>query len=72
MLVIYVLGAAPWMAARVWLEIEEVRKSPQTYSSLALGQIEKYKPFTQRFYASEPTYSFYECICMPPDLAVSV
>jgi hypothetical protein len=35
-----------------------------------LGQIEKYKPFTQWFYASEPIYSFNAGICMPPDLVV--
>jgi hypothetical protein len=69
-LLLYVLCVLPWVGMRMYVEIEDVRESPQTYSSLVLGQIEKYKHFTKLFYTLEPIYSFHAGIPMPPDLAV--
>ena len=70
MLALYALCALPWISARVWLEVLNVRESPQLYSSLILGQVERYKPYSQWFYTVEPVYSFHAGIPMPPDLAV--
>jgi hypothetical protein len=62
--------AMVWMGARLFLEIREIRRSPQTFTSLFLPEIAKYKPFTEWIYSEEPIYSFYTGIPMPPDLAV--
>jgi hypothetical protein len=67
---VYGICAAGWMGARVYLQIDSIRNSPQTDSSLVLKQIERLKPFTKFFYAEEPIYSFHAGIPMPPDLAV--
>jgi 4-amino-4-deoxy-L-arabinose transferase-like glycosyltransferase len=62
--------AIAWMGARVWLQAEDIRSSPQVYSSLVLHEIERLKPFTRYLYADEPVYSFHARIPMPPNLAV--
>ena len=58
------------MSGRLYLQIKTVRASPQTFSSLVFTQINRFKPYTKWFYASDPVYSFHAGIPMPPDLAV--
>jgi hypothetical protein len=70
LLTVFGLCAGPWMAARVYLQISEIRHSPQTYSSPVLAEIARYKPFTDWIYCDEPIYSFHTGIPMPPSLAV--
>jgi hypothetical protein len=65
---VYVLCA--WMMMRLYLQVINVRHSPQTYSSPVLTIIEKFKPFTEWLYTEEPIYSFHAGIPLPPDLAV--
>jgi hypothetical protein len=67
---LFLAGATAWMGARLFLEIREIHRSPQTYTSLFLKEIERYKPFTKWIYCDEPVYSFHAGIPMPPDLAV--
>jgi hypothetical protein len=67
---VYVLCALLWMGARIYLQIDGIRKSPQTYSSLVLTEIERFKPFTKLIYTHEPVYSFHSGIPMPPKLAI--
>ncbi len=62
--------ALGWIGARVYLQVASIRNSPQTYSSLALKQINRLKPFARFIYAEEPIYSFHSEIPMPPQLAV--
>ena len=68
--VIFLLGAGWWMGMRLYLQVQNVRRSPQTYSTLALTEIQRFKPFTHFIYADQPIYSFHSGIPMPPDLAV--
>jgi len=58
------------MAARVYLQVVSIRNSPQLFSTLALKEIERLKPFTHWFYTDQPVYSFHADIPMPPPLAV--
>src|ERR1017187_2242098 len=67
---LYVICALTWMGARVYLQIRDIRNSAQTYSSLVLTQIERYKPSTEWMYADKPIYSFHSGIPLPPPLAV--
>jgi hypothetical protein len=62
--------AQSWMGGRLYLQIKTVRASPQIDSSLVFRQINRFKPHTKWFYASDPIYSFHAGIPMPPDLAV--
>jgi hypothetical protein len=64
--------ALSWSASRVYFQIREVRYSPQTFSSLVLGEIERLKPWSEWMYADQQIYSFHTGIPMPPDLAVLV
>jgi len=64
--------ALSWSASRVYFQIREVRHSPQTFSSLVLGEIERLKPWSEWMYADQQIYSFHTGIPMPPDLAVLV
>jgi hypothetical protein len=72
LLALYVFCAVPWMATRVYLQVSGIRKSPHTYSTLVLSQIERYRPFAHWIYADKPIYSFYSGIPLPPQLAVLV
>jgi hypothetical protein len=67
---VFAICAAGWMGARVYLQITDIRGSPQTYSSWVLQQIERLKPFAKFIYAEEPIHSFHAGIPMPPQLAV--
>jgi hypothetical protein len=58
------------MGTRVYLQVMGIRKSPRIYTTLALNQIERYKPFTHWIYVDKPIYSFYGDIPLPPRLAV--
>ncbi len=69
-LAIYGLFAGVWMMERLFLQVQSVRHSPQTYSCLFLKEMERYKPQTHWLYAEEPVYSFHSGIPLPPDLAV--
>jgi hypothetical protein len=67
---IYGLVALAWMSARVWIEVQDMRASPQIYTELVLGQMKRFKPVTHRMYAQQEVYSFYADIPMVSDLAV--
>lgn len=67
---IYAISTMLWMGARIYLQIDSVRHSPRTYSSLVLKELERYKPFSQFLFAEEPIYSFHSGIPLPPRLAV--
>jgi hypothetical protein len=71
-LALYFLFAGGWMIGRLYLEVQSVRKSPQTYTCLFLNEMERYKPHTRWLYSEEPVYSFHTGIPLPPDLAVVV
>ncbi len=62
--------AVSWMGARVYLQAQDMRSSPQLHSSLVLQGLERLKPFTRFLYADESIYSFHAGIPMPPNLAV--
>jgi hypothetical protein len=64
------IAAVGWMGARLYLQISGVRHSPQTYSSLVLGELGRLKPFARSIYTDQTVYSFHSGIPMPPDLAV--
>lgn len=67
---VYFICAAAWMSARVYLQIEETRRSPHTYACLFLKEIADLQPQPKWIYCEEPVYSFHTGIPMPPDLAV--
>jgi hypothetical protein len=67
---VFVLSAATWMSGRVYLQISTIRHSPQTYNSLVLTEIERFKPFTEFMFTDEGVYSFHAGIPLPPKLAV--
>lgn len=67
---LYVLSGLAWITGRVSLQISAIRQSPQTYSSLVLTEIARFKPLAHWFFADEPIYSFHAGIPMPPPLAV--
>ena len=56
------------MASRVYLQVTGIQNSPQTYHSLVLSEIERFKPFTQFIYTDELIYSFHTGIPVPPKL----
>jgi len=64
------LCAAGWMGGRVYLQIESVRHAHQTYSTLVLSEIERFKPSVDWIYADKLVYSFHSGIPVPPQLAV--
>lgn len=68
---LFALPALVWMGARVYLQIDDIRRSPQTYNSLVLSEIETFKPYTQFLYTDEPVFSFHSGIPLPPRLAVA-
>jgi hypothetical protein len=65
------VGAMAWMSARTYLQVRSMRELPRIHSALVLREIERYRPFTQFFYAEEPVYTFHANIPMPPRLAVA-
>ena len=67
---VFAVWAVGWMGSRVYLQISGIRHSPQTYSSLVLGEIQRLKAFARFLYIDESIYSFHAGIPMPPDLAV--
>lgn len=66
----YILCAGPWMAGRVYLQVSGIRHSPQTYSSLVLKEIERFKPLTQFMFTDQPVYSFHSRVPLPPNLGI--
>ena len=70
LLAVYVLCVLAWMTGRVYLQVRGLRQSPQTYSSLVLGEIARFKPFAEWLFTDEPIYSFHAGLPMPPPLAV--
>lgn len=70
LVLVYGLGALPWMSARVYLQVSGIRKSPQTYYTPVLAQVARFKPFTEWLYADRQIYSFHTGIPVLPDLAV--
>ena len=67
---VFAICSVLWMGARIYLQIDGVRHSPRTYSSLVLKELERYKPFSQFLFAEEPIYSFHSGMPLPPRLAV--
>jgi hypothetical protein len=70
MFVLFAACVLSWMGGRLYLQIKSARASPQIASSLVFTQINRFKPDTKLFFASDPIYSFHAGIPMPPDLAV--
>lgn len=70
LLVLFALGAASWMGARVWLQIADIRSSPQLHAALVLQEIARLKPFTRWMYTDQIGHSFHANIPMPPPLVV--
>jgi hypothetical protein len=68
--IVFAITAGAWAAGRVYLQVAEVRRSPKVYGSLALKEIERFKPFVKFIYADEPVYSFHSGIPMPPKLGI--
>ena len=52
------LCALAWMTGRVYLQIRGIRHSPQTYSSLVLGEIVRLRPYTEWLFTHEPLIPF--------------
>ncbi len=69
-LALYVACAVPWLAARLYLQVKNIRSFPKIRSSLVLKEIEPLKPFADWLYTDEPIYSFHTGIPMPPQYAV--
>jgi hypothetical protein len=67
---VLLLCAGAWQITRVYLQVSLIRRCPKIYYSLALAEIEKYKPSVQWMYADESVYSYLAGIPMPPSLAV--
>jgi hypothetical protein len=65
------VGAAVWMGARLYLQVQSMRALPRIHSALVLREIARYRPFTQFLYADDPVYSFHAGMPMPPKLAVA-
>jgi len=70
MLGVFGIFALGWMSSRVYFQVAGIRGSPQTHSSMVLGEIERLKPFAKFIYADESIYSFHAGIPMPPNMAV--
>lgn len=64
------LCAASWMGARLYLQVADLRRSPQTYSSPVIAQMRRFQPVAEWLYADRPVYSFHSGIPMVPTLAV--
>ncbi len=67
---LFALGAAGWMGTRVWLQIADIRSSPQLHAALVLKEIARLKPFTRWMYTDQIVHSFHANIPLPPPLAV--
>ncbi|HEX5219728.1 MAG TPA: phospholipid carrier-dependent glycosyltransferase [Verrucomicrobiae bacterium] len=67
---LFALCAVAWIGGRLYFHITEIRNSPRTFSTLALVEMERYKPHVEWLYADEPIYSFHSGIPLPPPLAV--
>jgi 4-amino-4-deoxy-L-arabinose transferase-like glycosyltransferase len=66
----YAVFAAVWMGSRAYLEVSAIRRSPQTYNSLVLQQVEVFKTFAKTIYTDEGVYSFHTGIPLPPKLGI--
>lgn len=69
-LVLFAGLAAFWMGCRVYLQIVSMRALPRTFSSLAIAETARFKPFTRWLYTDDLVYSFHTDIPLPPPLAV--
>jgi hypothetical protein len=67
---IFALCALPWMAARVYGQVADMRASPKIHSCYVLKEIERFKPFTTFMFTDRPIYSFHSRIPLPPRLAM--
>jgi hypothetical protein len=67
---LYALLLVCWMGSRAYLQIKNMQALPRTFSSLAIAEAERYKPYTKWMYADNLAYSFHFDIPMPPPLAV--
>lgn len=67
---LFVLGAAVWMGARVYLQITSIRQSPHIHGTYVLTEVARLKPFTRCMYTDEPVLSFHTGIPLPPRLGV--
>jgi len=66
---LFALCALPWMAARVYGQVADMRVSPKIHSCYVLKEVEKFKPFTTFMFTDRPIYSFHSGIPVPPHLA---
>ena len=59
-----------WMAARVYLQVANLRGAPKIESSPVIAQMRRCQPFVQWMYADKPIYSVHNGIPVVPSLAV--
>ncbi len=69
-LLLFASCCALWMGARFYLEIKDLRGLPKISTDLVIPEMQRYKPFVQFIYSSDPIYSFHADIPMVPSLAV--
>jgi hypothetical protein len=61
---------AAWTGARVWIELSDLRKLPQTYATPVIAEMARYREATEYLYTEEPVYSFHAGLPLPPKLGV--
>ncbi len=59
-----------WAGARVFLQVSDLRHSPQIYRAPVIEQMKSFRPFAKYLYADRIIYSFHSGIPMVPTLAV--
>jgi hypothetical protein len=51
------LASLSWISARVYLQIQSIRASPQTYAAPVLTELNRFKPLTQWLYTQDLLYA---------------
>jgi len=67
---LFAVCALPWMAARVYGQVADMRASPKIHSCYVLKEVERFRPFTTFMFTDRPICSFHSGIPVPPHLAM--
>lgn len=67
---VFALCALSWMGARVYLQVANLRRSPQILSTPVIAQMKRYQHVATCLYADKLIYSFHSGIPVVPSLAV--
>jgi 4-amino-4-deoxy-L-arabinose transferase-like glycosyltransferase len=59
-----------WMAARVYLQVANLRGAPKIESTPVITQLQRFQPYVRWLYADKLVYSFHSGIPVVPSLAV--